>query len=358
MSFSQIVALVIAVLALLWIGSGIFLTPDITPVETPAVLGSEIFNVRVRTSKAENFTRDILLTGRTMPTRTVAMKAEISGRVIEIVKEEGSAVKAGEVLARLELQDREARVKEAQSLLEQREIQLNAAKTLESKGFNSRVSRAEAEANMKNAKAALENARSDFGKTDITAPFDGILNQQMIEVGDYLGAGDDLFTIIQINPLEMEAFVAERDINLIRPGKPVRALLLEDGKTLDGVVSFSAAAADPQTRTFRVLASAQNPDNALEAGLTVRLSVPAEKVLAHKISPSNLSLDDAGKIGVKIVNADNIVKFVPVKILADLPDHMQVGGLPDTARIITVGQEFVKPGQVVKPFEADGKGLL
>lgn len=358
MSFSQIVALVIAVLALLWIGSGIFSSTEVVPVEAPVAVQDEIFDVRIRTSSAEKFTRDILLTGRTKPSRMVGMKAEIGGRVIEILKEEGAVVKAGEVLARLELQDREARVKEAQSLVAQREIQFQAAKTLESKGFNSRVALAEAEANVENARAVLENARSNFGKTDITAPFDGILNLQSVEIGDYLSAGDDLFTIVQIDPLEIEAFVAERDIALIRPGKPVRATFLDGDKTLEGIINFSAAAADPQTRTFRVLASASNPDNGLKAGLTLKLSVPAEEVLAHKISPSNLTLNDAGQIGVKIVDTDDIVKFVPVKILADLPDHMRVGGLPETAKIITVGQEFVKPGQKVKPVEADGKGLL
>ncbi|MCD8498130.1 MAG: efflux RND transporter periplasmic adaptor subunit [Alphaproteobacteria bacterium] len=359
---SRTIAFVITVIACLWIASR-FIVPgeEITDGSVQAEVADKedaIPAIRVRTSTAENFTRQVLLTGRTQASRRVNLRAEITGRVTEILREEGAVVQAGDVLARIELQDRDARVREAQSLVAQREIQFEAAKALESKGFNSRVALAQAEAQLETARAVLEDARSTRGKTDITAPFDGILNEQNIELGDTLSAGNDLFTVVQINPLEIEAFVAEKDIAAIRPGKPVTAEFLDGDTTLQGTITFSAAAANPMTRTFRILASADNPDNSLRAGLTVRLSVPAEELSAHKISSSNLTLNDEGMIGVKIVDGSDIVQFKPVRILADFSGETWVDGLPDETRIITVGQEFVKTGQRVNAVESDGGGLL
>ena len=76
--------------------------------------------------------------------------------------------------------------------------------------------------------------------------------------------------------------------------------------------------------------------------------VPAERVLAHRISPSLLTLDDAGNVGVKIINADGQVEFVVADIALASADGVWVAGLPSTATIITVGQGFVTDGSNVE----------
>ena len=60
----------------------------------------------------------------------------------------------------------------------------------------------------------------------------------------------------------------------------------------------------------------------------------------------------------KTVNSDDVVEFMPIKLLKDTPEYLWVGGLPDSVRLITVGQEFVIVGQQVKPVKAEGKDLL
>ena len=93
----------------------------------------------------------------------------------------------------------------------------------------------------------------------------------------------------------------------------------------------------------------------IKEGLTAKILVPYKKDKAFRVSPSVLSLADNGTVGVKIVNAQNIVEFKPVQLLKDTPDYLWLKGikdLPDTIRLITVGQEFVISGQEVKPIEA------
>jgi len=77
------------------------------------------------------------------------------------------------------------------------------------------------------------------------------------------------------------------------------------------------------------------------------LRIPAEKILAHRISPSLLTLDDAGNVGVKIINNDGLVEFVVADIALSSNNGIWIAGLPEVATIITVGQGYVANGALV-----------
>ena len=105
--------------------------------------------------------------------------------------------------------------------------------------------------------------------------------------------------------------------------------------------------ADEATRTFQVELEIDNNDGQLRAGGTAELRIPAETVLAHRISPSLLTLDDAGNVGIKIINESGEVEFHVADVALSTSDGIWVAGLPETATIITVGQGFVAPGSTV-----------
>ncbi|MEZ5919276.1 MAG: efflux RND transporter periplasmic adaptor subunit [Alphaproteobacteria bacterium] len=361
MKSSKLIAMGIALAGLLWVGSGLFFdameAPDIQSEAITPRTEEPLLKVRVRTMEAAPYTDEILVTGRTQASRTVRLKAEIGGVVEQLEKEEGGAAAEGEVLAVLEVRDRAARVAEARERADQRRIEYDAARKLEDKGFNSKVRRAQALADLESARAALKQAEIELEKTKIKAPFDGIVSDQVVEAGDYLAEGDPLFTLVDLDPVELTGFVSERQIQEIVQDSSVRAEFL-DGSLLEGRITYIAPAADEQTRTFRIVISAPNPDLRVKDGLTAKLRIPSRQKQAYKISPSILSLDDQGRIGVKTVDQQSKVRFLPVMILSSTPESMWVGGLPDTVRIITVGQDFVIPGQAVEPVESEGGGLL
>lgn len=358
---SKIIAIIIAVVALGWIISG-FILPgpqknDGSEGQKAQIHEKKIMAVRVRDVEAESFIGDVIVTGRSRASRTVEIKAETDGQVSEIIKEKGEQGVRDEVIARLELRDREARVKEARQRLSQRQIEFNAAKKLKDKGFNSEVRYAQASADLETARAELKNAEVDLAKTKIVLPFDGVIYEQVIEVGDFVSVGDPMFTVVDLDPIELVAFVSERNIAGVRTEQKARAEFL-DGQVIEGIVSYIAPAADPDTRTFRVEISGPNVDFAIKEGMTANVYIPQAARPAHKISPSVLVLNDEGQVGVKVVDDKNKVVFMPVSILADTPEHMWVGGLPEKVRLITVGQDFVSSGQMVKPVKAEGDGLL
>src|SRR5262249_47395482 len=101
------------------------------------------------------------------------------------------------------------------------------------------------------------------------------------------------------------------------------------------------------TRTFRLELEVPNPQGTIRDGITAEIHITASSVEAHRISPAILALDERGTIGVRVVDQNRRVRFVPVKIISDGADGVWVSGLPHTVTIITVGQEYVANGQEV-----------
>jgi multidrug efflux system membrane fusion protein len=349
MKKSYIIALLITAGATLWVVSGMFsgkadettAAPDAAPAEHAAL------QVQVRDSTAQTVTAKVTVTGRTEAHRRVEIKSELAGPVEAIVVEKGGVVKEGEVIARLAVRDRQARAAEARERVKQRDIEFNAAKELQAKGFNSRVKLAQSSAELEAARAELKRTELDLANTEIKAPFDGVIADQMIEVGDYAEVGKTVFSIVDLDPIEMTGFVTEKQVASIAAGAEVDVRLL-DGRETQGILSYIAPSADPATRTFRIEAAVPNPERAIVEGMTATLRIPMKPVKAHRITPSTLTLDDTGRVGIKAVDGAGTVAFMPVIIIADEADGMWVAGLPDTVRIITVGQEYAAPGQAVK----------
>ena len=151
--------------------------------------------------------------------------------------------------------------------------------------------------------------------------------------------------------------MTENQIGSLHQGDAATAMLLNNQKVV-GKVSFIAAAADFETRTFAMELTVPNEDYTIKEGLTAKIFVPFKEDKAFKISPSILSLADDGTVGVKLVNSNNIVEFQAVKLLKDTPDYLWIGGLADNIQVITVGQDFVIPGQEVKPIPSEGQDFL
>lgn len=365
MRLPVLIAIGISLAATLWILSGVFFGGDEPPPAEQAGQTSpaqesqaeKIAEVRVRTMRAEPMQDDIRVTGKTLASRKLDIRAETDGQIVKLLAQEGDKVAEGQEIAKIELGDRQARVEEASQLVAQREIQHRAAEELAEKGFNSRVRLAEARAQLEAARAQLKQVRFDLGKTVIKAPFDGVISRQHVEVGDYVSKGNEIFSFVDLDPVEIEGFLTEGQVVAVNAGSPARASIL-NGQTVEGTIKYVAPAADPETRTFRTLIAAANPDHSIKEGLTADMIIPLEEKQAYKISPSILSLTDDGTVGVKIVDDNNQVQFIAVQMLRDTPEYLWIGGLPEEVRMITVGQEFVLPGQTVKPVDADGDGLL
>lgn len=348
-------AVALGVAVAVWMTSGLLGDDDSTAAPSNAASrqssADEAPSVSVRTSEAQPVVRETVISARSEPNRTVDIAAETEGRVVSIDAERGARVAEGERIVGLDMRDRAARISEAEALLAQRELEHRAAERLHGQDLMSETQIAEAKARVASARAALENIELEIARTSIAAPFDGVLAEREVELGDYVGIGDTIATIVDTDPLVIVGDVSENELFDLEVGTRGEAEL-RDGKTVTGTVRYVAPVAAESTRTFRVELAIPNPEGALRAGMSAEVRLPAGEIVAHKMTPALLTLDDDGNVGVKTVDSRGIVRFFTVDIVRSGNDGVWVAGLPDRVRVITVGQGFVAAGERVEPVPA------
>ncbi len=341
---SAAIALAIAV----WLASG-YLGDDNKSYENEQRLEATAApraSVRVRHQVADEVTRNIIVNGRTAPARVVELNAETDGRVVGVGAERGERFDVGDIIVGLDDRDRHARLAQAEATVKQRQLEFEARARLKGDSYVSEAQLQEADALLEAAKAELTRARLDIDYMIIRAPFDGALQERHVEVGDFVKVGDPVATIVDERTLIVRASVAEYEAHLIKKGGPGSARLAT-GETVDGRIRYIAPVADEATRTFNVELEIDNADGALRGGTTAELIVPAETIYAQKISPSLLTLDDEGNLGIKTVNEAGVVEFHKADVAMSSSEGVWIAGLPHAATIITVGQGFVGEGTVV-----------
>ena len=290
--------------------------------------------------------------GRTAPARVVELNAETDGRVIGVDAERGDRFDAGDVIVRLDERDRRARLAQAEATVKQRELEFDARARLKGDSYVSEAQLQEAAALLQSAKTELIRARLDIDYMVIRAPFDGALQERQVEVGDFVKLGDPVASIVDDRTLIVRASIAEYEAHFVEKGEPGSAKLAT-GQTVHGTIRYIAPVADEATRTFDVELEIDNADGALRAGMTAELVIPAETLYAHKVSPSLLTLDEEGNLGIKVVNESGMVEFHAADIAMSSSDGVWIAGLPYSATIITVGQGFVNEGIVVDAIPED-----
>ncbi|HKD21339.1 MAG TPA: efflux RND transporter periplasmic adaptor subunit [Rhizomicrobium sp.] len=343
-------ALAILIFVVLWISSG-FLT-GVGKTTAAAKPTNDVPQVRVAMLEASD--RDSILTvrGRTSALHTVELKAEVDGVVQALHFEKGDRVKAGQVLCELKLKDRAAKLDQARALVKQTAKQHAVDLDLAKDGFRSATQVDQSAAALEAAKAGEQTMSIDLDNTRIKAPYDGLVDDRYVEVGDYMRVGDKCALLIAPEPFLAVGMVSERDIAKLKIGNPASATLVT-GETVEGKIRFVASRADDTTRTFRVEVELPNADGRLRVGVSADIHIPVKQLMAEKISPGILVLDDNGVVGVHAVE-HGIVRFHPVEIVSDGPDGMWVAGLPDHLAVITVGQSFVTDGERVKTVFSGG----
>lgn len=336
--------------AAIWVLSGVLsgthedpVAPPIQHAETTATAAAT--SVRVRTMRNEMHAADLVLRGRTEAEHKVELKAEMAGRVVNLPAAKGARVKAGDAICELDVGARKARLDQARAQLKQAKLEYDASVALQKKGHRSETQTAAALAAFEAAEANIRAMEQELSFTVMRAPFDGMVDTRLVSIGDYMTPGTTCAWIVGADPFLVVGAVAESQIAQVAPGTVGTAKLIT-GQTVEGKVTFLAAAADPATRTFRVEMTVPNPDYQLRDGVTADIRIRSEAVPAMRMSPALLSLDDSGKIGVKIVEK-SMARFLPVSMIADDKDGVWVAGLPDEAIVITAGQEYVKDGELV-----------
>lgn len=331
-------------------------------------------SVLVQKSNEQEVTNGILLRGQTEAFKSVQVKAETSGSVISQPIRKGTFVKNGELLCELEVGTKsdvlsEAKVALALSLdeldasIHQYELRVQAAERQKSLlkrgvGTEAAVEAAELSASsaetqslskrqaVANVEARINRATTELNNTKIIAPFDGLLESDTAEYGDFMQTGAPCGTLLALNPIKLIGYATETQVSKIEVNTTAGARLIS-GDTVSGTVSFISRSADPTTRTFLVETTVPNENYEIREGSTADIYISLSGAKGHLLPQSSLTLNSSGVLGVRIALNDK-AKFIPVNIIRDAEEGVWVTGLPDTVDVIIVGQEYVTDNSNIK----------
>lgn len=355
---TYITAALIGVAIVVWLLSGTLGEEDPAPHRSLAQINNasqasqqdrDPQRVRTKVINASKQMQHVVLRGRTQSKRAVEVRAELSGRITHRPVERGSSVASGELLCQISLDDRRASLDESTQAVNQARIEYQGSLQLKARGFQSDTAIAQAKARLAAAEANLTRSKLNMQRVSVRAPFDGLVETLHLELGDFVARGDTCVTLVDLDPMLMVGRVAERNVHLMRLGQQVEGLL-SDGRSITGPITFIGQQSDPGTRTYPVEVQFPNPTGEFRSGITTEIRIPVAEVTAQKVSPALFALDDAGNIGVRTINAKNIVEFHAINIIREDVDGVWVSGLPEVTTLITVGQELVVPGEQVKPY--------
>jgi multidrug efflux system membrane fusion protein len=358
---SRLVALALVVGGAAWIGSGVLgrdaaKTAHADATRSPAALPR--FKVAVLPAKVEMHRRRVVLSGRTEADKRVMAVARVSGVVLELRVRRGSVVKAGDVIAVLSDEAREAQVMQARARLEQRKAEATARLRLIESGNYPAINKPQLQAELRSAEAGLAQAEAEQKKGEITAPISGVVNEVPVEIGQALQvmmAGANVAEIIALDPMLAVVEVAERQLSGVAVGGPAEVKLVT-GERVEGRVRFVSKRASQGTRTYRVDVEVANKDGRIPDGVTAEVDLLLAPVPAARVPRSALTFSSEGRLGVRHVAEDGRVAFAPVAIVEDVMPELWLSGLPDGARVIVEGQDFVKEGEAVEVTPAAAQG--
>jgi multidrug efflux system membrane fusion protein len=315
------------------------------PVENAEPI-SKAVSVLVMKSSEQDVTSGIILRGQTAAFKSVQAKAETSGAVISQPIRKGTLVEKGELLCELEVGTKAAALAEAKARLAEATANNNASASLVKKGIVSSTQAIGREAALEAAIAGVDRAQNDLEHTKIVAPFNGLLESDTAELGDFMQPGSPCATVLALNPIKLVGYATEQQVSLIEVGATAGARLI-DGSQVAGKVSFISRSADQTTRTFLVETTVANDTLSIRDGATADIYIGLAGIKGHLLPQSALTLNGEGKLGVRIAKG-NIAKFAPISVIRDAAEGIWVTGLDASTDVIVTGQEYVTDGSQIK----------
>ncbi len=340
--------------------------------------------VAVITVKAEDVPITNDLPGRIAATRIAEVRPRASGIVIERVFEQGSQVKEGDVLYRIdpasfqvqvdsaEATLRRAKAVQAQARVEtERQEQLRKSNVSSAQAYDDAVAKlAQADADVAIAEAGLATAKLNLEYTEVKAPISGRIGRALITEGALVSANgtENLATIQQLDPVYADFTQSATD--LIRLRKALEdgdlmadnnsadvKLVLDDGSPYPhpGKLLFSEAAVDESTGQVTLRGEFPNPDGDLLPGMYVRVQIEQGIEKGAVLVPQQaVQRDASGSALVYVVSADNKAGTRPVRVGRAAGTRWVItDGLKDGEKIIVEGFQKVQPGGEVVPSEWD-----
>jgi membrane fusion protein (multidrug efflux system) len=213
----------------------------------------------------------------------VMVSTDLAGVVSEIAFESGQQIKKGEVLVQLDSRQEEAQLQSANARLDLAKTDLKRKEELVQKKAIAPAEFDTAQSELRQAEAAVEEAKAVIARKRIVAPFDGVLGIRDADMGQYLNAGAAIVQLESLDPIYVDFSIPQHALVDVRPGSKLRLRAGGAESSIEAVVTAVDARVDAATRNIRVQGTARNPDHTLRPGMFADVEVllpPKEGVIA------------------------------------------------------------------------------
>lgn len=286
--------------------------------------------------------------GSLLPEEETQIRAEVSGRVIQLNMKEGDDVAKGALLVKLFDEDLQAQLRKLQVQLEiaqkteERQRELLAINGISQQDYDL------SSLNVENLKADIRSVQIAIAKTEIRAPYAGRVGLRNVSLGAFLSPNEIVTTLRKIETLKLEFSVPEKYAREIKQGAPVQFLVDGGHKLHNGTVMATESGVDQGTRTLRVRARVTEKHPELVPGTFAQIRLQLGKSTNALMIPTQAIIPQARGKQVILLRSDS-VQFVDVETGVRDSAFVQVtSGLKKADTVITTGLMAIRPGARVK----------
>lgn len=337
--------LVAAALAALMLGG-----PQGASAQAPQGMPVEAAPVRV-----ETITDDLLVVGSLLANESTVIRPEIDGRIVRLDLTEGGIARKGDLLVKLDDDSRQAELAKAEANLALSRRNFERADELYRRQNLPASSRDEALAKLRADEASLRIAQVALQKTELRAPFDGMLGLRQASVGDYVQPGAAIVGLDDVDPIKVDFRVPEVFAHRLKVGQAIQLSVdAVPGKTFTGEVYAIDPQVDVNGRSVLLRARVPNTDGPLRPGMFARVTLILDERADALVVPEE-ALIPQGQSHIVFKVVDGKVAPQPVTIGIRRKGVVEItSGLSEGDTVITAGQIKVRPDMPVMVMPPPG----
>jgi membrane fusion protein, multidrug efflux system len=285
--------------------------------------------------------------------------SEVPGTVLELLVEEGDRVQKGQLLARVDAAHSRLQLREAEADLQRRKNDVDRGEKLLARKLIAATTQDQAESDFAVRRAEVNLARVVVDKSEIRAPFDGVITRRWIKKGQLLEAHDAVFDIADFANLRAELRVPERDAVAIAAGQPVDFTVDALGsRHFEAKVERVSPIVDRDSGTVKITVQVDNRDHSLRPGLFTRMDIAFLHIANAVLMPKAAVLGSGGaEIAYVIENGK--AHRQPIRTGYDSGSRVQViEGLSVGAEVVITGHASLNEGALVEVLNNDADSRL
>jgi membrane fusion protein, multidrug efflux system len=304
--------------------------------------------VTARILQPERLDNRVTSSGTVLANEEVEIRSEVQGKIVKIAFKEGTRVKKGDLLVKIdddELQARMLQAVAARKQAEDEEFRMREQLKIEAV---SRKDYEQASLALTRAKAEAQLLRAQLAKTELRAPFGGVVGLKQASEGGYVSPSTLITTLQEIDPLKLDFSIPGKYAGWVKPGQAVGFTVQGSAERHEAKVYAVDPRIDPQTRTLKIRATCRNAGGKVMPGAFATVEVALESVEGALLVPAEAVSSDARGAKVFLYKAG---KAEPRPVQAGLRTDSSVqitGGLAPGDTVIVSGVVTLRPGAPVK----------